>query len=202
MPKKAEETKGQIRCFICFELDESLKDRIGILVEKLKTFAPNLSWVSREALHLTLKFCGNLSMSTVELLSQQLQDRLEHCQVTPFLLELSGVGGFPSLKRPRVLWLGVSGDVSSLLKVQLLAEEVCSTFREIRKDDKSFSPHLTLARVKRPSDVTASLLNFISSMEFSSLPWQVKTLTFMKSDLTPKGAIYTPLARYYLGGAV
>jgi len=202
LTNKAEAKKGQIRCFICIELDDLLKDRIGALVEKLKTFAPNISWVSKEALHLTLKFCGNLSMSTVELLSQQLQDRIKHCQLVPFLLELSGVGGFPSLKRPRVLWLGVSGDVSSLLRVQSLVEETCSTFGEIRKDDKPFSPHLTLARVKRPSDATTSLLDFVSSMEFPGLPWHVKTLTFMRSDLTPKGAIYTPLARYYLGGAL
>ncbi|HOB11455.1 MAG: RNA 2',3'-cyclic phosphodiesterase [Acetomicrobium sp.] len=196
-----EEVKDRIRCFVCIELDEPLKDEIWKLIKKLSALAPNLKWAREEALHLTLKFCGNLPKATVEIMIQRLQESIKQSNIEPFILELSGIGGFPTLKRPRVLWLGVSGDLTSLLGLQSIVEDVCSSFREVHRDDKPFSPHLTLARIKRPSDITPSIVEHLPLVEFPKLLWHVKVLTFMKSDLTPEGAIYTPLARYHLGGA-
>lgn len=193
---------NQIRCFVCIELDDYLKDEIEEITEKIKPLAPNLKWVSREALHLTLKFCGNISQPTVDMISRELKERLDTSRIDPFTLKLSGIGGFPNLKRPRVLWLGISGDLSPLFKLQLMVEKVCSSFKGVHKDEKSFSPHLTLARVKKPSDVTPTLIDFIANMKVRDISWPVEIFTFMKSDLTPRGAIYTPLVRYKLGGAL
>ena len=77
-----EEVKDRIRCFVCIELDEPLKDEIWKLIKKLSALAPNLKWAREEALHLTLKFCGNLPKATVEIMIQRLQESIKPVSYT------------------------------------------------------------------------------------------------------------------------
>jgi len=187
-----------IRSFLCVELDEATKKRLARWVKDLSEKMSELRWVDPEGLHVTLKFCGEISPAQVESINLELS-RLKGRMVSPFELTLAGVGAFPHLRQPRVIWLGVAGEVQALHSLWRQVE-MATKRAGLPPEGRPFHPHLTLARVKNPKDVPLSFLLELSQEDTSFGPWTVEALTFMRSTLTPKGAKYSPLARYKLGG--
>lgn len=192
------EEKKRIRSFVCVELDEATKKRLASWLKGLSERISGLRWVSPEGLHVTLKFCGEMPPDQVERMNLELA-RLEGHMVSPFELTLAGVGAFPHLRQPRVIWLGIAGEVQALHSLWRQVE-MAAKRAGLPPEVRPFHPHLTLARVKNPKDVPLSFLQELSQEDASFGPWTVETLTFMRSTLMPEGANYSPLARYKLGG--
>ncbi len=148
-----------------------------------------IRWVKAANVHLTLRFLGDIPQESVPRLAASLREKLSG--FGSFDVALSGMGGFPDLRRPRVIWIG-TGEGTEWLS--LLAEKVESSCIEsgFGKGDKKFSSHLTLGRVKFPKGLE-SLLDKIGHTEFRSPKFAVGEVLVVKSDLSSAGPKYTKL---------
>ncbi|MEA1936174.1 MAG: RNA 2',3'-cyclic phosphodiesterase [Thermodesulfobacteriota bacterium] len=186
-----------IRTFLAIELPEEIKVQIGNIQNRLKVTVKGVRWTRPEGIHLTLKFFGNVSENDIVNISRIVEKNT--IDVRPLTLNVSTVGTFPNFKRPRVLWLGISGSVERLSDLQ---KEIENDLESIgfQRENRVFRAHLTLGRVKPPKDVKG-LSEIIKSEEsYDAGSFRAGGLTLFKSDLTPQGAIYTKLAYFPFDG--
>src|SRR3990172_2239746 len=135
-----------LRLFIAIELPEAVTEHIGRVIGMLRQQEiPGIRWVKPQGVHLTLHFLGDTPQSRIQSIVAAM--RMATTGVAPFLLQVQGVGVFPHMRAPRVLWMGVGGDMESLTQVRQQLEEALED-RGFTKEQRSFSPHLTLGRVK------------------------------------------------------
>ena len=183
-----------LRAFIAVELPHEIQQAIYDKATALlkKTTGALVRWVPTENVHLTLKFLGDVSLSSVELLSQML--RIEAASARCFDVLVHGLGSFPSLKRPRVIYIGIQAPVG--LETLQHGVEAGSRRLGYESEDRAFSPHLTIGRVRQdasPSDlqkIRLALENFhIDSLGTA----RVDSVHLFKSDLKPTGSVYTKL---------
>ena len=129
-----------MRLFIGIDLDPELRSRIERFIEGVQGFAPNARWMQAESLHVTLKFIGERPQEQVEALTQ----RLRRVESGSFELRFTGYGFFPTAKAPRVFWIGIQADAH----LAQLAANIDAATSEIGipREDRPYSPHLTLAR--------------------------------------------------------
>lgn len=111
------------------------------------------------------------------------------------MLNVRNIGAFPSVNRPRVVWLGIDGDTDALISLQA---EIDTGFQEygFKKEDRPFQPHLTLARVKEPKGLVGLAETVKKNEDYVAGNFTVSGLTLFKSDLKPTGAIYTKLSYF------
>jgi 2'-5' RNA ligase len=190
----------KIRTFIAIELDESIKDGLTKLQERLKGEAPrgSVRWVRLEGIHLTLKFLGDVPADQIGEIAKALQ---KSCQgFAPFSLSCGGLGCFPNLKRPRVLWVGIQEETGTLAQLQKAIEENVAPLG-YPTEKRKFSPHLTLGRVQKraSSGDRRRLGELVEASEIGNLgQMEVRSVNLMRSDLRPSGAVYTRLAKVEL----
>ena len=187
-----------IRSFLAVDPPQEIIDAIGMIQDRLrKNIQGDIRWVRPQGIHLTLKFFGTISESDVANISRVVENTTS--TIAPFTLGIKRVGAFPDVKRPRVLWLGLDGDIDVLIQLQ---KEMDKGFQEcgFQKEDRTFRPHLTLARVKEPKGVIGLAKIVEKSEDYKAGSFTVSSLTLFKSELTPKGAIYTKLALFAFGG--
>jgi len=184
-----------MRAFIAIDLDRPLKKNLEALITELQPKGKNVRWVSTEAMHLTLKFLGEIADQDVALITDVLENIVKNHR--PFTLRLQGTGFFPpGRKDPRVLWVGAQGDSS----LQVLQEDVESAMEKLgfAREKREFHPHLTLGRVKFSSRLEPLLLELEKHKETAFGEMQVRRVTFFKSTLRPAGAEYTVLSEFQL----
>ena len=191
----------QIRTFIAVELDQAQRQALGKIEETLKREPAGryIRWVAPESIHLTLKFLGGVDARRMSELQAAVA---QACQgIPPFQLALSGVGAFPNTRRPRVVWVGLSGDVEVAGR---LADQIDASCAELGfpREQRPFSPHLTLGRLKR--DASASDQRFVGEMVAQAQVGELgeinaRHVSIMKSDLKPTGSVYTRLYQVELG---
>jgi len=191
-----------IRTFVAIELDDALKAALGRIQGQLKKGGMShvARWVSLDSIHLTLKFLGDVSPDRVEEIERAIQRACIPC--APFSVSLSDIGCFPHFRRPRVIWVGLDGDVETLAQLQRSVEsELVGVGFEA--EGRRFQPHLTLARIKRNArpHECARLGEFISTAKIvKSVSMVVREVSLMRSELHPSGAVYTCLAAISLDG--
>ena len=154
-------------------------------------------WNSPGQLHLTLKFLGDVEERALPDLTESLK---RVCSGTKaFQLGLEGIGCFPDMRKPRVIWIGVIGEMEKLRELQQRLEDATRGFGS-HLENRSFQPHLTLARVKTLNRATRHINEHIKRTEASQIGrWQVETIELMRSELTPQGSRHTVLATFALG---
>ena len=185
----------EIRSFIAIELPEEVKSGLLMVQNTLKSADPACAkWVNPSGIHLTLKFLGNVSPDKIDSVIQAMQQAAK--SVSPFHLELNGLGAFPNLKRVQIVWAGIIGDLDILNALQSNLETalIPSGFKP---EKRPFTPHLTLARMR--DDATPlqrqALGEAISKARFESqMIVHVGCLSLMKSQLTRAGAVYSCLS--------
>jgi len=191
----------QIRSFIAIELPEEAKQGLARLRRGLERDVHGfVKWVDPQGIHLTLKFLGNIPAKRVT----EITDAIKKATggISPFHLEISGLGAFPSLKQPRVFWVGISGELDKLSALQL---DIDSTLAALgfAREERPFVAHLTLARIREGAS-PAERRDFgelVDSTTFQDkYPVEVAAVRLMRSQLTPAGAIYTCLSVVGLGG--
>ncbi len=189
--------KEKIRTFIAIDLPDDIRQQLHDLQTDLRqsvTKTDRIRWVEPKSTHLTLKFLGEISPSQVDDVIIATKQACE--SVTPFQLSLQDLGGFPNLDRPRVLWVGISGDVE---QIRSLAKSIEIEMRNVGfpKEKRPFRPHLTISRIKSLKGIQPLILA-VKNKLFSCEPFEVREIFVMKSQLHPQGAIYTPLDRISL----
>ena len=185
-----------IRTFIAIELSEVIRAQISDVTGCLQESLSGIRWVAAKNLHLTFKFLGDVEVEKLENICSIVQDTAK--DFAPFALSFSGLGAFPNLRRPRVIWVGVEMGAEELVGVHK-AIETALVQAGFPKDDKAFRPHLTVGRVKSKKRISG-LGEILSETEVGSDAMTVDHIAVIKSDLTPDGPIYTPMGRYELSG--
>lgn len=176
-----------VRTFICIEIPESIKERIDGLQRTLGEIDAQVSWTKPSNIHLTLKFLGDVEVSRIE----RVGDAVERAAtgISPFEVEVSGAGCFPSPRSPRVLWVGLSV-VPEPLK-QLYASIEDELARDgFPREKRKFSPHLTIGRIRTPHNSTLVAEPLIAT-GFTPETFDATGVIVMRSDLKPTGSIYT-----------
>lgn len=183
-----------IRAFLALDPPENILRAIGDLQNRMKKFLRGeIRWVNPKGIHLTLKFFGNISLSEVPVIIEAIRPVTSVSR--PFALEIRSAGVFPNAARPRVLWLGMGGETVRLVSMQAQIETVLAG-AGFPKEDRPFRPHLTLARIKSPKGL-AGISNLLETgSDYKAGAFTGAGLTLFKSDLTPKGALYSQLSYF------
>lgn len=187
------------RTFIAVDLSQAVRDALTAEIARLTRALPSPRWVNPAGMHLTLAFLGELDDAQ---LSEATAAAVEAArQSHPFTLRLGATGTFGGQRSPRVLWVGVGGDVPQLVALQRELAEALES-RGFPHEERPFSPHLTLARIKGPLP-PAELAKLPQALAASvpAISWSVNELLVMKSELAHPAARYTPLQRIALGPA-
>ena len=194
-------TAPSVRLFIAAELPDAFREDIArIGASALALGLGGVRPVRAENAHLTLKFLGEVSADRVEDVLASM--RLAAARSEPFTLRTGKLGAFPNADAPRVLWLGVDGDVAALRRLRDDLEETLAAVG-FQRDRRAFAPHVTAARVRDRVSAAAAkrLMNAAATVRTTPVEFAVKRLSLMRSDARPGGAVYTRLGEAELGRA-
>ena len=182
-----------LRAFIALDIPANLRQRVGQTTAALRQeIGPLVRWVPVENMHLTLKFLGDIAPSNVDMLSQML--RAEADMFSCFDFHLGGLGSFPSLKRPRVLYIGIQAPAT----LEALQRGIDAATRRLgyESEDRGYSPHLTIGRLRQNATATdqQTIRRRIEQTMIDSLGTaRVDSVHLYRSDLQPSGSVYTRL---------
>ncbi len=189
---------SKTRTFVAVELDPTIAQRAAAVITRLKPYMPNARWVESENLHLTLLYLGELSD----------QELAEACSQTdwvaranhPFTVRVAGMGAFPSLSKPKTLWLGATEGGEEMTRIHSDLDEAVGHLIS-KGDNLPYLPHLTLARLARgPSGLSPRFAEVIASLaDYDAGSMPVTHLTVFASELHRDGPEYHMLARSPLG---
>lgn len=178
--------------FIAIEIPEAIRGLLSSIITELsRKRITSLRLMQLGGIHLTLKFLGNVESSNVEEIAQQMKKAC--AGIKPFRLIMSKGGVFPTWNNPRVLWIGLDGELKVLADFQQKLE------RGVEKvgfpaEERSFVPHLTLGRIKgRLTEAEKkALAEVLTKYDIQPPPgFTVNSINLMRSQLTPSGALYS-----------
>jgi len=176
-----------MRSFISVELPDDLKKTISASTAVLREIESGIKWVEEQNLHLTLKFLGWVEDKDIDKMLRLAEESVKGAG--SFRLKLSGTGTFPEGKSPRVVWIGVAEGGERLKEIAEKLEEKLSK-AGFRSEEREFSSHLTLGRVKDKKGVDLLIEKIKEGKEQVFGELVVDHINVMKSTLTPKGPIY------------
>jgi len=183
-----------VRTFIAIALSDEIRTRLAAAQERLRAANCPVKWVKPDLMHVTLRFLGEIQEPAIPDIERTLASAAHG--VRPFQVTVAGLGAFPERGAPRVLWAGLS-DNGSLALLNRRIEDSLSQLG-FAPQDRPFSPHLTLGRVKDPRRAHAlrRLLDKHASATFGSCT--IEELLLILSVVSPAGPTYTPLRRQRL----
>ena len=173
---------------LCLPAD--IIDHVSGLQSVLKARGLRLRWVKPQNLHLTLKFMGETPVAAVADVGHAL--RRASRDTAPLALSVQGMGVFPGIRRARVLWVGLGGQVEALQSLYSRIEDELANLG-LAREKRGFKAHLTLARMKGPVAPEALLAAMEETGNYEPRPFLARRLTLYKSDLRPQGAVYSPM---------
>ncbi len=189
-----------LRLFVALEPPEPVRRRLAAIQDRLRReagrHAEEVRWIAPGNIHLTLQFLGAVPEERLDAIRQALAEVAATSQ--PLRLELRGAGGFPSARRPRVVWTGVGGDADALGRL------VADLGRRLAPlgfapEDRPFSPHLTHGRARDGRGAPGLGGALAGATADDGSPWRADELVLFRSHLSAGGSRYEPLARWRLG---
>ncbi len=196
MPVLTDEKK--LRAFLALDPPEEVLGEIASIQNRLRNLIQGyIRWVRPEGIHLTLKFFGELSGDDVANIATVVGKAVE--KEAPFSLAIGGAGVFPDPHRPRVLWLGMSGDVERLRVFQKGLEQALVRIG-FACEERPFRPHLTLGRIRTSKGLTGLTRVLEKGEEYTAGQFIASGLSLIQSELTPGGAMYTKLRWFPFSG--
>ena len=186
----------EIRSFIAIEIPQPLKSRMEEIQRELRRTDADVKWVRPGAIHLTLKFLGSIRQEDVERISQALPPIVADGE--SFEVRVQGMGCFPNPRNPRVVWLGVDQGREALASLRGAIEKRMAEL-SFPPEDRPFSPHLTMGRVRSPRG-RAGLAQAIEKHQGVPIgSFQAQEVILFRSELRPSGAVYTKLKEFPMG---
>jgi 2'-5' RNA ligase len=187
-----------IRAFLALDPPGEILREIAVLQDRLRKRLPgDIRWVRPEGIHLTLKFFGDVFEKDLAGIAEVVRERA--AGVAPFSLSVGGIGVFPDPRRPRVLYLGMKGDAERLVAFQ---GELEGALKKIGfpGEERPFRPHLTLGRFRSPAGLAGLAGALEKGGEEAAGRFVASGLDLFRSELTPRGAIYTKIERFPFAG--
>jgi 2'-5' RNA ligase len=190
-----------IRAFVAVVPGDAVREAVTAVVDRLRPLGPSVAWVPAANLHVTLQFLGNQPEERLAAATEALHAAA--AVTAPFEVTLHGIGAFPGLERPRILWVGLA---LGALEVRALQERVAVALaREgFPREDRAWHPHLTIGRVyderrwrREAGPALRQALAQAAATGFGTA--RVAEVALMQSDLSPRGARYTVRQAVALG---
>lgn len=183
------------RLFIALPTPLPLRESIHRAAVPLRQCGAEVAWEAAPKLHCTLKFLGPTPPVLLPRLEEELGTVARNAE--PVRIVYRGLGAFPSMRDPRVFWIGMEDATGALGRLQTAVERGCVALG-LPREERAFHPHVTLGRVKGRKNVR-ELLATAETVTFESPPTVVATLELIRSDLRPTGSVYTVLRTFPLG---
>ena len=184
-----------LRAFVAVEIPEDVRAALDAVQERLRQQLVRARWVRSGSMHLTLKFLGDIPAAQVAGVADALREAARgHAALR---LSAAGIGAFPGLRRPRILWTGFSGETEPLADLQRSVEEGLAALG-FPREERPFRAHLTIGRFSGPvaPGPLGEALKAFATASFGE--FAVQELVLFQSELKPSGAVYTALARVKL----
>jgi 2'-5' RNA ligase len=181
-----------VRAFVAGELPVAAPQALAEAEDALRAAIPDgVRWVDPSALHLTLKFCGDVPEARIPELARRCASR--STRVDPFEIRIAGLGAFPSAREARVIWAGI---VDGARELGRLARglDLAAARVGVERDRRPYRPHLTLGRLREPRPIPIERLTPPKEIAF-----RAQEIVLFSSRLSPRGAQHSPLARLPLG---
>ncbi|MBI5235198.1 MAG: RNA 2',3'-cyclic phosphodiesterase [Deltaproteobacteria bacterium] len=180
---------NDLRAFIAIKPSKEIITRLGAIETRLNTGKIKGAWVKPENAHLTLRFLGSINETRLDEIEAAMKLSVSRPLIRPFTLIVSGIGAFPSLKAPRIIWIGIDNNDTLNRLYNGLEQELSGVGFE--KEGRAFHPHLTICRVRSTSgayDLTSAVAVF---QKDEPIVFPVSSIGLYKSVSTPKGPLYT-----------
>jgi len=186
-----------VRTFVAVEMPPEVRRFLGECQDRLRRAGGDVRWVRPELIHLTLVFLGEVPMDSLGDLEAAVRESV--APFGPLTLRVQGAGRFPPRGAPRVVWIGVEESTGGLLDLQKALAGATAALAE-KVEDRAYQAHLTLGRVKSGKNAR-QLGEAVDAMAGHAGPaLEAREVTIFKSELSPRGPTYTPLARIALSG--
>ena len=181
--------EDKIRAFLAISFGVFYQKEFERILKTLKSYSDEVKWVDPAQVHLTLHFFGSVELNRIESLKSLIRNLA--LRFRPFEVYLKGIGAFPNMNRPRILWVGLDGDIQDLKNMK----EACDL--ELIKlgfsiEDREFKAHLTLGRLREGARIQLQLPDLLNNYIFDQ-KYLIQEIVLYQSNLTPKGPIYTPI---------
>lgn len=187
-----------VRTFVAVEVADKVRQAALAVIDELGQAGGDVKWVRRENLHLTLQFLGQVPHPQIADVCQAVSAAVT--DVEPFELVIRGAGAFPNHRRPRTVWLGVAEGHDELVSVQKRIQKALKKLG-FRPEDRAFSPHLTIGRVREGGPELAGLGQRIAERTAVMCgPSTIREVVVFSSELAPGGPTYAALCRGHFGG--
>ena len=201
-----------MRSFVAVELPEPILEAVGQLSGRLRASGARATWVKPENMHLTLRFLGEVDEENINRLKAILSD--SYRGMSPFTLSVRGVGAFPNMRRPSVVWVGavvarearsqvelgneraLGNEGAEAIETAYLAAESAARAIGLAPEEKAFHPHLTLARIRDAREAPPLVACLERERDFCAGDFTVHSVSLFSSRLTPHGPIYQRLEEF------
>jgi len=190
-----------VRCFIAVDLSDEVRSALESVQERLRARArkADLRWGDPAGMHLTLQFLGEVSDALLAEVRSAVATAAT--SVSPLELACRGLGAFPGLTRPRVVWAGIRGAVGDLGRLAAACQRACEPLGFV-PEKRPFRGHVTLARVRSPRGFGPLARAIESAADDDFGAWTAAEVVLYRSHLRRTGAVYEALDRVPLGRAV
>jgi 2'-5' RNA ligase len=187
-----------IRSFLAFELSAEMRSTVSGVYENVRNSRLEVRWVRPQGIHITVVFMGDVREEDIAAIGNEMGKGCS--EFSPFHASLKGMGCFPNCRNPRVIWIGLEGEIERMSNFREDLQKRLVPFG-VKTEKRGFNPHLTLGRFKRPSRDESEVGELIDKHKDVTSPvCSLHELVLFKSDLKPGGAIYTKVLSWPLSG--
>ncbi len=189
---------SRTRTFIGIDIGDGVRGNAVSLQEALAKTGAEVKWVTPESMHVTLLFLGEVDDRELHPVCKAVKAVAEG--EPPFTLHVSGVGAFPTTRRPKVLWAGITAGADALVRLNAALEEKMLDLGCYRTEERGYTPHLTLGRVKGEADGLTMVSEIQKRLAWNGGRVAVSEVIVYSSETDRDGPVYTVIGRAPLVG--
>jgi RNA 2',3'-cyclic 3'-phosphodiesterase len=190
---------SRIRTFIAVAIGDALRQRTALLQQKLARLSPDVKWVEESNMHITLLFLGEVNELDLVPICRILKEQTKGFPA--FTLEIGGLGAFPTPRRPKILWAGIKEGVDELKRLHQVLEQPLLELGCYRREDRAYSPHLTLGRLTEEDRAEAWGPIIAKHADWDGGTVQIDKILVMSSELRRSSPVDTVIGSAHLDGA-
>jgi 2'-5' RNA ligase len=187
-----------VRTFIALDPGEAIREQMVALQETLRRTGADVKWVEPENLHITLLFLGSVDNRDLVDVCRAVEEAAR--EQPAFELTIAGTGCFPSARRPRVVWIGISQGVQEVCALHDALEGPLMDLGCYRREERRFKPHVTLGRIRSEKPMERLTAALAKNQDFQAGTTVMREIHIMSSELSPRGPTYTVMSRARLAG--
>jgi 2'-5' RNA ligase len=188
---------GRTRTFIGIDISDTIRENATAMQKELAKTGAEVKWATPESMHITLLFLGDVDDRELHAICKSVKEVA--ASEPPFALRVAGVGAFPTPRRPKILWCGITDGADPLQRLNAALEEQMLELGCYRKEERGYTPHLTLGRVKGDSGSLTLAAEIPKRLAWDGGTTTIDEVLIYSSEMERDGPVYTVIGRAPLG---